>query len=144
MIKIPEVHDAEVTLVSVSWAKLRSEEYMVTSGPTNHLDFWIRVEIVKESVPLKKRFPVANADSHDQIYIIFLVKPVLASHQVIPIRKSIPFLYVCVLSVVHHEHEYGAPCNTVKSAFSGHIISLVPYNAHTSSSLKPVVDLSFS
>jgi len=67
MIKIPEVPDAEVILVSVSWAKLSSEEYIVTSGQTNHLDFWIRLEIVKESVPLKKRFPVTNADSHDQI-----------------------------------------------------------------------------
>ena len=144
MIKIPEVPDAEVTLVSVSCAKLRSEEYIVTSGPTNPLDFWIRVEIVKESVPLKKRFPVTNADSHDQIYIRLPVISGLLFHQVILSKKSIPLLYACMLSVAHPVHEYGDHCNTVKSAFSCHIISLLPYNAHTSSSLKSLVDLSLS
>lgn len=65
MIKIPEVHEADVTLASVSCAKFNSEEYMVTSGPTNHLDFWIRLEMVRESVPLKKAFPVANTLVHE-------------------------------------------------------------------------------
>ena len=133
MIKMPEVPDAEETLVSVSCAKLSNEEYIVTSGPTNHLDFWIRVEIVKESVPLKKIFPVTNADAHDQIYIRLLVKLVLASHQVIAIKKSIPFLYACILSVAHPEHHFCV--NVSKSAFSGHIISLFPYNEHTSNHL---------
>ncbi|MEI8008051.1 MAG: hypothetical protein WCI00_00980 [bacterium] len=131
MIKIPEVPDAEVIFVSVSWAKLSSEEYIVTSGQTNHLDFWIRLEIVKESVPLKKRFPVTNADSHDQIYIRFLVKIVVVSHQVILIRKSIPCLYAGKLSVVHPVHQYCVD-NVSKSAFSCHITSLLPYNEHTS------------
>jgi hypothetical protein len=44
--KIPEVSPMVVTLASVSCAKFNSEEYIVTSGPTNHLDLLIRSEIV--------------------------------------------------------------------------------------------------
>ena len=42
----PEVSHMEVTLESVSCAKFKSEEYIVTSGPTNHLDFLMRSEVV--------------------------------------------------------------------------------------------------
>lgn len=65
MIKIPEVPEVVVILVLLSCAKLRREEYIVTNGQTNHLDFWIRLAIVKESVPLKKAFPVVNAEVHE-------------------------------------------------------------------------------
>ena len=65
MIKIPEVHEVVVILVLLSCAKLSSEEYIVTKGPTNHLDFWIRLAMVKESVPLKNVFPIVNAEVHE-------------------------------------------------------------------------------
>lgn len=64
MIKIPEVHDAEVTVALLSCEKLSKEEYMVTSGPTNHLDFWIILEIVKELLPLRKVSHWANMPVH--------------------------------------------------------------------------------
>lgn len=49
-----------VTLVSVSWAKLSNEEYMVTSGHTNHLDLLISSDIVVEVLAPKKLLHETN------------------------------------------------------------------------------------
>ena len=65
MMKTPEVHAVEVILVSVSCARLSNEEYMVTSGQTNHLDFWIRVAILNVSAPPKIALPVAKTALHE-------------------------------------------------------------------------------
>lgn len=56
MRNMPEVSQMVVTLVSVSCAKFRSEEYMVTSGPTNHLDFLMRSDMVIAVLSSKSPF----------------------------------------------------------------------------------------
>lgn len=47
-----KIHDVSpiVVLVSVSSAKLSRDEYIVTSGPTNHLDLLMSSEMVIEVV----------------------------------------------------------------------------------------------
>ena len=65
MRNIPEVSQIEVTLVSVSCAKFRSEEYMVTSGQTNHFDLLMRLEMVNDVVSPKNLSPIAVAQVHD-------------------------------------------------------------------------------
>jgi hypothetical protein len=60
MINIPEVSPLLVTLVFVSWVKLSNEEYIVTSGQTNHLDFLIRSAIVVEVLAAKKSLHFFN------------------------------------------------------------------------------------
>jgi len=89
MMKIPEVHADEVTLVSVSCAKLSNEEYMVTSGQTNHLDFSISVAMVKEVVSPKNILPVANAPMFDEIFMRLPVVYDLVSHHVVESKAAI-------------------------------------------------------
>ena len=60
MMKIPEVSPIVVTLASVSWAKLSNEEYMVTKGPTNHLDLLMRLDIVIAELASKNQLHFAN------------------------------------------------------------------------------------
>ena len=57
--KTPDVSHIVVMLESVSCAKFKSEEYIVTSGPTNHLDFFIRSEVV-----IARTFPDSNHVVH--------------------------------------------------------------------------------
>lgn len=58
--KIPEVSPRVVTLASVSCVKFKSEEYIVTSGPTNHLDLLMRSEIVSEALEMKRLLHLVN------------------------------------------------------------------------------------
>lgn len=51
MINIHDVSQLLVTLVSESSAKFNNEEYIITKGPTNHLDLLMMLEIV---VPTNK------------------------------------------------------------------------------------------
>jgi hypothetical protein len=60
MIKIPDVHHADQIFASLSCEKLSKEEYIVTNGPTNHLDLLIRPSIVSASLQLKSAAPVSK------------------------------------------------------------------------------------
>jgi len=70
MRNIPEVSQMVVTLVSVSCAKFNKEEYIVTSGPTNHFDLLMRSEIVIESLAAKKLAHLTNQSCLDQDLIL--------------------------------------------------------------------------
>lgn len=75
---------------------------MVTSGPTNPLDFWTILEMVSESESAKKLFPVLSTASHDHRYTRLSFTYALVSHHVVLIRVSIIVLYhhLCFQSTV--------------------------------------------
>lgn len=121
MIKIPEAHDVEVILVSVSCAKLSNEEYIVTSGQTNHLDFSISVAMVKEVVSPKNMVPVANAVALDEMLMRFPVVYGLVSHQVVVSNAAMAASYSAGIAALYHVGLYIAAHSSVKNLFSGHI-----------------------
>ena len=97
MMKIHEVSQAFVTLVSESSAKFSNEAYMVTKGPTNHLDLLIRFDIVVQmrSFPVKSFVPNAIPFIHQlsRLTIRGLIQFASCSfHQLVPISVFINFL----------------------------------------------------
>jgi len=98
MIKIHEVSQAFVTLVSESSAKFNNEAYMVTKGPTNHLDLLIRLDMVVQMnwSPVKSFVPNAMPFIHQvsRLTIRGLIQFAYCSfHQDVLVSAFINFIY---------------------------------------------------
>jgi len=72
---------------------------MVTNGPTNHLDFLMRSEIVIDVDASKNFCPVDTAPVHASRLTMIPVNKVFVSHQVIASKPLIMVLY----ARSHHE-----------------------------------------